>query len=453
MAALDNRVLTSWIRDVSSTPSMGGRWPMVELDERLVQDYFELMDLAAEWSYNGIVLWGLFVGRNWPVSLQEAFEPRRMERVRRLMERAQRRGLTFYVGLGVYSWGFEELIRACPNLRRGGQVKAWGRLVPHNGDVMCLHEPQARNWMRRIIDGIVEAVDPPGFQLQPFDRGRCMCGQCAKLSDAGYFSALIGETSSYIKGKWPKKKIGVSGWGMRYNAGDALAAVQAFADQVDYLSDVTNTCLDRGEDYRKQFIRAVGCAFGDSAGGSVTPPQTWDRLRWYLPHIRFNGEAIRRLARDGGRAVEVFAGPVKNPGTRVSLMALGYLAAHPEEGVERAARLAVERAYGISGEAAGQVAQGVLSAERAYFEHCAPHHRGDLLFEPLESVFPGPPIYLMGAEREALQAYKAGMERLRREMARFGEQAANRGLMEDTLRAMECAALEAGEVLSGVWAR
>ena len=86
MAALDNRVLTSWIRDVSSTPSMGGRWPMVELDERLVQDYFELMDLAAEWSYNGIVLWGLFVGRNWPVSLQEAFEPRRMERVRRLME-------------------------------------------------------------------------------------------------------------------------------------------------------------------------------------------------------------------------------------------------------------------------------------------------------------------------------------------------------------------------------
>ena len=92
---------------------------MVELDERLVQDYFELMDLAAEWSYNGIVLWGLFVGRNWPVSLQEAFEPRRMERVRRLMERAQRRGLTFYVGLGVYSWGFEELIRACPNLRRG----------------------------------------------------------------------------------------------------------------------------------------------------------------------------------------------------------------------------------------------------------------------------------------------------------------------------------------------
>ena len=88
-------------------------------------------------------------------------------------------------------------------------------------------------------------------------------------------------------------------------------------------------------------------------------------------------------------------------------------------------------------------------AKRAYFEHCAPHHRGDLLFEPLESVFPGPPIYLMGAEREALQAYKAGMERFRREMARFGEQAANRGLMEDTLRAMECAALEAGEVLSG----
>ncbi len=49
------------------------------------------------------------------------------------------------------SWGFEDIIKAEPRLRQGEQIKAWGRLMPHNGDVMCFDQPGARQWMHDII--------------------------------------------------------------------------------------------------------------------------------------------------------------------------------------------------------------------------------------------------------------------------------------------------------------
>ena len=451
MGSIRYRVLTSWIRDIASKPSMGRRWPMVDMDDGLVEDYRELIDLAAEWGYNGLVAWGLFVGHNWPVELDRCLNDSRSHCIDQIMSHAQKRGLDFYIGLGTYSWGFEDIIKAEPRLRQGEQIKAWGRLMPHNGDVMCFDQPGARQWMHDIIDFIVERTGAQAFQLQPFDKGRCMCPICGQLSDARYFSALIGDTARYIRSKWPKAKVGVSGWGMRYDSDDALTAVGEFADSVDYICDVTNSCLDMGRDYRRSFISALPCAFGDSAGGSVTPPQTWERLRWYLPHIRFNGDSIRATADDGGAAIELFAGPLANPGTRISLMALGYVLEHTDTELSYTARLAVEAAYGLRGGEAQRMADLVLRAEASYFDNCAPMHSSDVLFEPLESVYPNRPLYLLGRGRDALERYCAQLDDLISEAGAICVHAVNQALARDTIAALQNAAMEVRQVLAGAW--
>lgn len=451
MKPVSYRVLTSWINDIRSVPSMGGRWPMVGMTDDLVRDYYELIDLAADWGYNGIVAWGLFVGHNWPVRLEDCLDSARKRRILRIFDYAARRGVTVYVGLGVYSWGFEEIVRANPSLCQGEQVKAWGTMQPHNGDAMCYHQEGAREWMRRIIDFIVRETDAPAFQLQPFDKGRCMCDKCRKLHDAAYFSALISETSSYIKERWPEKLVGVSGWGMRYDRMEDLPVVREMAGQIDYLSDVTNSALAKGRAFRREWMQGLPCAFGDSAGGSVTPPQTWDRLRWYLPHIRYNGTSIQRTAEDGGGVVEVFAAPLANPGTRVSLMALGELLAKPDLSIEEAARVAAEAAYDASGETAEALAALILRAEDAYFTHCAPDHTGDVLFEELMSVYPNKPLYLLGRPEAALRAYAAELKAVREEMAALHGEIRHRSLLEDTLHAISCVEMEIEEALRGVW--
>jgi hypothetical protein len=451
MNSIPYRILTAWINDVSASPNMGERWPMVGMTDGLVRDYFELIDLAADWGYNGIVAWGLFVGHNWPVRLEDCLDDRRKRRILRIFDYAQRRGITMYVGLGVYSWGFEEIVRANPSLCQGEQVKAWGVMQPHNGDAMCYHQDEARAWMRRIVDFIVRETDAPAFQLQPFDKGRCMCDRCGRMSDAAYFSALIAETASYIKGRWPEKTVGVSGWGMMYDSMDDLPAVQAMAAHIDYLSDVTNSSREKGRAFRRAWINGLPCAFGDSAGGSVTPPQTWARLRWYLPHIRFNGTSIRETAQDRGGVAEVFAGPLNNPGTRVSLMALGRLLCRPDMSIEEAACAAVSDAYGIQGSAAEALAALVLQAEDAYFVHCAPGHTGDILFEALTSVFPGKPLYLLGREPDALRAYKEALSRVAADMDALRAEIRRETLLDDTLTAIRNAMAEADEVLRGAW--
>lgn len=451
MNSVPYRVLTSWVNDISSTPNMGERWPMVHMTDGLVRDYYEMIDMASDWGYNGLVAWGLFVGHNWPVTLNDCLSKDHKNRIARIFDYAERRGITMYAGLGVYSWGFEEIVRANPHLCQGERIKAWGHMQPHNGDAMCYHQDEAREWMRKIIDFIVRETDAPAFQLQPFDKGRCMCDRCAKMSDAEYFSALISETASYIKGRWPEKKVGVSGWGMMYDSMEELPVVQAMAKEIDYLSDVTNSARKKGRAFRKEWADQLPCAFGDAAGGSITPPQTWERLRWYLPHIRYNGESIRALAEDNGQVAEVFAAPLSNPGTRVSLMALGRLLEKPELSVEDAALAAVSCAYGAQGDAAVKLSALVLKAEDAYFTHCAPGHTGDVLFEDLFSVYPGKPLYLLGREDNKLKAYKeellsvyAGMDALRGKIL-------HKALLFDTLTAIRHTVAEVDEVLRGAW--
>lgn len=454
MERIEHRILTSWIADISKKPAMGRRWPITEFDQSLLDDYFSMIDFAREWGYTGIVAWGLFVGHDWPVEIETCLSDERRSLLVSLFEYAKKRGITLYVGLGVYSWGFENIIRANPTLSQGEYVKSWGKMTKNRADVMCYHQPAARVWMRRIIDFIVETVDAPAFQLQPFDKGRCMCDKCKSMSDATYFSVLIYETADYIKSRWPDKKVGVSGWGMRYDSFDDIDHVRKMAEKVDYLSDVTNSCRDKGSEFRKKFIDAIPCAFGDSAGGSVTPPQTWEKLRWFFPHVRYNADSIRSSAADGARAVEIFAEPIINPGSRFTLAALGEVLKRTDISNRDAAKKASGLIYGVSDADAEKIADIMLTLEEMYFTQISPDHAGDVLFERLDAVYPSEPVYLTSAPKEKLSAYKELLVKELRELEEIhksypgntGEQA-----FKDTCTAILNVVNEIDYILCGAW--
>lgn len=452
MSGYKHRIISCWINDISSRPRMGKRWPMIDLDDDLVRDYYAFIDMAADSGFNGLVIWGLFVNHQWPLKLEQCMPSERQHRVHRILSHADRRGLTIYTGLGVYSWGFEEIIKAHPNLMQGEEVKAWQRIVPHNHDVMCFNQPASREWMRRVIDFIVDQTDVSGFQLQPFDKGRCICSECSKMSDDEYFSALNEDVAGYIKSRWPEKKVAVSGWGMYFSPITNMGSVKKMCRSLDYISDITDSCLKLGEGFRQQMIAQIPCAFGDAAGGSVTPPQTWDRLRWYLPHIRFNGQPAQSLFADGGQACEVFAGPLENPGTEVSLRALGAILENPLMSCEDAAEQAVERVYAPKTVIAKQtLANLILQAEAAYFDHLAPSKRFTPMFEPLDSVFPNRPTYLIGRSEESLNQYASTLKLIKINMERLYPETRMKGRLNDTLTAIDNTVSEVEQILAGVW--
>lgn len=455
MMRIDHRILTSWVQDVSRKPAMGRRWPITDFDLSLLEDYCLLIDFAREYGYTGIVAWGLFVGHDWPVELDNCLTGEKHALLKQLFEYADKRGITLYVGLGVYSWGFEKIIRENPVLSQGEYVKSWGQMTKNRGDVMCYHQPEARVWMRKIIDYIVDTVDAPAFQLQPFDKGRCMCVKCRMMSDAEYFSALMYETADYIKSRWPSKTVGVSGWGMHYNSFDDIHHVRRMAEKVDYISDVTNSCRDMGQAFRQKFIREIPCAFGDSAGGSVTPPQTWEKLRWFFPHIGYNADSIRSSAADGARVIEVFAAPLKNPSSRFSLAALGEILIDPNITNFAAAQNAAKAIYDVSDEDAKAIAQVMLETEESYFTSISPDHKGDVLFERLDAVFPSCPIYLTKASKEGLLTYRDSLLRAYEKMNEikngYRQNACGESIFDDTLNAILNAVNEVEYTLLGAW--
>jgi len=224
------------------------------------------------------------------------------------------------------------------------------------------------------------------------------------------------------------------------------------ARRLDYLSDITDSCLLAGGDYRKRFIDELPCAFGDTAGGSVTPPQTWERLRWFLPHIRYNGSAVQSLHADGGRAAEIFAGPLRNPGTEVSLKALGALLRDPQRSLSDVTEQAVDDVYGPKTLAAcGELAGLIREAEAAYFDHVNTKRNYTPMLEHLFNVFPGKPIYLTNGDPAALEGYEKTMEQIKGKLEALRRDVRRVSRLDDTITAVGHAAAEAGQVRAGVW--
>jgi len=194
--AFRHRGYPGWITDLATEPDPTAAWPSMRLDKRLLEDYCRTFDLMKLLGFNEISIWGLYVSRAWPVRIKSSVDRERSRMMERLIDQAHKHGIRVYSGLGVYSWGFEEIIEAHPELSRGSK------------QVMCTSNPKSWEWMRRVIDLVFERFPIDGVSMQSADQGRCRCRQCRTYSDAEYHALLNVRAAEYIRSRWPAKTSG-----------------------------------------------------------------------------------------------------------------------------------------------------------------------------------------------------------------------------------------------------
>ncbi len=169
-----------------------------------------------------------------------------------------------------------------------------------------------------------------------------------------------------------------------------------------------------GETYQKDVIRRLKCDFGTIGGPLVEPPQHWERDRWFLPTARTQGERLKELAANGGRACEYFFHIRANPGDEVSFWVAGKLLADIATPWQKHLRVTLEQLYDVSKPATlNGLAELFIAAEDAYMNQIKPLLGGDISMEPLVEDHAGPPVYLTNRlTAEGREQYKADLHRV-----------------------------------------
>lgn len=430
-----HRVYLGWITDLASQPDPRAAWPSLRLDDRLMTDYREAFQTLRRLGFDALSMWGLYVARAWPVDLAKAVSPARGRRVERLIAEAHAHGLKVYAGLGVFSWGFETIIAAHPELARSTNKRA-----------LCASEPRAWDWMNRVVDYVFSRFPVDGVSMQSADQGRCHCPDCKRLSDAEYHALLNTRTAAHIRQRWPGKTIGVNSWGMNFGDPAGLPALKQIGASVDYLIDVHDTSHTSGPGYRKRLIGELGarCAYGTLGGPQTEPPQHWNRDRWFLPAPKRTAQHLQALAGDGGRACEYFFHIAANPGDELSLHVAGRALAAPQTPPAAHLQAAAQHLYRPETTTIRDALCDLFTrAEDAYFRHLPPGECGTVSLEPLVDANgdgldrPGPPVYLQRLNASQRAAYRADLVRLAAEFARLRPDAPRPDKINRIVRCLE----------------
>ena len=400
-----HRGYLGWITDLASAPDPHAEWPSMRVDAGLIRDYERTFQLMARLGFNEMTLWGLYVSQSWPVNIATAVTEERGKRVERILDAAHANGIRIYAGLGVYSWGFEEIIREHPKLAKG------------NPRAMCPDIPESWEWMRRVTDFVLTRFPVDGVSMQSADQGRCQCAGCAELIDAEYHGRLNIKVADYIRSEYPGKTVAVNGWGMNFSDPRSPDSIVRLSEHADYIIDVSNSVASKDPAQRTGVIQRSRCAWGTIGGPQVEPPQHWQRDRWFLPTVRRQSEHLQDLYRDGGRACEYFFHILANPGCELSFWMAGKVMSDPATHWRRHLRASVEEIYDVGGPLAERIESLMLGAEDAYFATAEFHSSETISMEPLVSNRPGPPIYLKRFPAWALTEYSRKMNGLRQQVA------------------------------------
>ena len=410
------RVTDGWLRDLASEPTPNDAWPCIRWDDRLAEAQMRFLDAQAELGVEYNLAWGFFVARSWPVPLENqrgrrptVIEDERAERLKAFVDGAHERGVKVLSGVGIYSWGFDEVIREVPSVSAGDQ------------HCMCGSKDEAWDWQRRVLDFL---MDPrwglDGISMQSADQGRCQCGRCSRLSPAEYHANLLVRSAEYVRGQRPEWTIGQASWGLRVDEPGEYEHIQRISQAVDYMVEVRERSAEVGR--RREIVEGLSCAFGSVGGVFVEPPQHWDRLRWFVPCGLASARALTRLWGDGGRACEYFYRPFANPAEEVSWRVGARVLAAPLTPPDAALREAVGKVYGAGGQTLEELVAWFDRGEKAYFSRADfDVGQGSLSLEPLiwkeNPAAPGPPVYLRDRMfREARAAYSKDLSQLKSEL-------------------------------------
>lgn len=422
------RVTSGWLRDLASEPTPADPWPCIRWDERLLDDQMRFLDVQAELAVDYNLVWGLFVDRAWPVPFDNIIGRARAELLRQFVEAAHARGIKVLSGVGVYSWGFDEVIAKVPGVSAGHR------------HAMCAFSKEAWEWQRRVLDFLMDPTwGLDGVSMQSADQGRCECDRCRKLSPAEHHAEVLTRCAEHVRRNRPEWTIGQASWGLQVHTPEEFEHVRRISEAVDYMIEVRERSDEAGR--RREIIRDLSCAFGSVGGVFVEPPQHWDRLRWCLPCGLGSARSLLRLWEDGGRACEYFYRPFANPVEEVSWRTGARLLSSPRVAPVAALEEALEAVYWVTGPTRAALAEWFARAENAYFSRAdfkAGH--GSLSLEPLiwqeNPSAPGPPVYLRDRmAAEAREGYAGELEELKAELSAL--EVPNQTAKEKTLTSIE----------------
>jgi len=430
----------AWVGDMRNSPLPLQKWPAPGLDEEAVASFIQAMDVQSQAGFNYLDAWGLFATYGYPPDIASAFaDPQRRAQVNRLLAAASERGLKYLFGMGLFSWGYDEIIKADPEVQ--GRNAA-GQPLPH---VMCGAKEKAWNYVEKILGLALSEFDFAGVHLESADLGWCDCPECGgKYGRVGYNVRLNIRAAEYVKHKWPGKIVNCIpiNW-------VPLPSRRHFDDaeleQIVELSKHIDGFLDQGwngtfvaDDKRKEFIPRLACAYGTSGGLWVYHTVRWDRASYFLPYPRRTAAAIRQHFAEGARACMFYQGPMANPGAELNTAVGGRMLCDVRRRVEDVVREVTELYYRPKNpDAHARLVQFILHAEDAYFGQWAAENfaarnvamPGELHLTGLFDETPGAAFYLLEPCLTAAgrRAYRQELVSLLKELAGLEGQCDDRG--------------------------
>ncbi len=150
----------AWINDMRAEPLPLENWPAPQFDDEAVASATQAMDVQAKAGFNLLDTWGFFATYGWPTDIVSALTDDRREKIRRVLAAGKQRGIGVVLGLGTYSWGYDKIIAADPEVR-GKNPDG----TPH-AHAMCDAHPRAFDYVRKLIDFTLGTFDFGGVHLE-----------------------------------------------------------------------------------------------------------------------------------------------------------------------------------------------------------------------------------------------------------------------------------------------
>ena len=423
-AQFQHRLYYGWITDLASEGRPNDAWPSTRIDNELLNDYDDNLKFMHEIGLNEIVIWGLFISREWPLDLKNAIDETRRKQVLAIIEKAHKYNIKVLSGVGVYSWGFDAIIRANPDLA-----------CPDNPSAMCLHQPQSWEWQKKVLDyNFSFPID--GLNLQSADLGRCSCGDSKAMNDLEYHGHLNQKVIQYVRKTYPGKIIGISSWGMNISKPIDLPYLVSMTKDADYFTDVRGwKASPREPGFRARMIDAIKpCLLSTIGTPNIEPPQHWDRDRWFLPTAKRATMDLQVLYSEGGRAVENFMHIKANPGDEATIRLQAAIELNPAANWEEEYKVILSKMFSpLSNDIRNQLFNLFVNAEDAYFENLKKYdpYNADISLEPLVSDKTGEPVYIFQQmNKEGMKNYLVAIEQLISKSESLENKIANKELMK-----------------------
>ncbi len=381
-----------WLNDMRSVGMPGERWPYGVLDQQAEKDMIDCVKLQSEAGYNIFTVWGLFATYGWPVDIVSAATGDRRARINRIIKETHDCGMKIVPGVGIYSWGYQEIIKHDPEVA-GDSPQA-----------MCASSEASFEWVKKIIDFTFTEFDFDGLHMESADLGRCKCEECSQYGDIEYHTMINTKTANYIREAYPGKIIMASTcgwlWGNQVTSDQDAEHISELTKHLDYFI-IPNLVFRDGEGIpMPKWLDGFHCDFGSSSDFWIYPPQQWDRMKWFLPHPKTTATSLKQLYDAGGRAIEYYMGPVINPSTEFNIAFGGIMLSDPEKKVEDAVLETVDMLYAPKNkETAQNLMQVFFDAEKAYMSN-SPYflQKGvkmcELRLTGLMGPEPGPEYYI-----------------------------------------------------------